>query len=687
MKLNRFQYSLLTVSIATFMGLNTASAATATAVSAPTAAINNKATASYSISTVAQPVVESNTVTVNVTETANFSLVSLIVDNDSDPDTAINQTATPGGTTTFTHALTNTGNVTDTYTVNTTSLNDPNITTSTPDYPLGTSNTIAYTIVQNDGNALTPAQVTALPTGQNQTGTLANGGTIKLPSTYRANLSYAASTPSTRNGNDKGVGTLTATSTFFTTAKATKPTLVNENQTIIRLPTFKIEKTATCGSPSTTCTTLDLNSTTAQITYSIKVTNVNTTYSDTATNFIIRDVLPAGMTTVGPIPTGVTSTTINNIQTLSKTITSLAAGESDTITFTVNVAKTSYTAANSSATNHATVYDRFNATLPVPGTDTTGYDIVDSTDTVAANNITRVPASADVSNGPGEDTTTTIRFTNRLIILNNPTTKEIAPTSATAGQITHQTNIFNNGQDVEGTDTNPLTFTITDGGNNTAVSTVTGPVNITYTPPNNGTPVTTTLQPTTTNGNTYIINSTTLPSGIAKGGTAAINYNITSTDAVIGSSETSIVALMASGNGAPIVPSVTDTTNVKGLTVLKQAALQVGCTGTAPAPASYEGILGSTPTITTFKAVPGDCIYYKITANNTFTNTGLTNVALSDLTNQWKTRSTYQSGTSTTGSIVSVTGTGETEAVTTTLGSIAGGNSASMTFIIKVNPQ
>lgn len=689
MKKSQFHYRLLTLSVATFMGVNVANAASNNEVSAPAAAINNKATASYSIGTVAQPVVESNIVTVNVTETANFSLVSLVVDNDDDVDTAINQTATPGGTTTFTHKLSNVGNVRDTYTIRTTGNDEPTITTTaTPDYALGVAD-ISYVIKQADGSALTTAQISALNDfGQTTTtGTVVNGGTIKLLPGLIAELSYAAATPSSRNGNDKGVGTLTATSTFFTNAGASKATLINENQTLVRLPVFKIEKTATCGT-TTPCTTLDLTAATPTINYSIKVTNATTSYSAEATGFVIRDVLPAGMTLSGNVTANgasVTSSgrTADNRQIIDVAVTSLAVGANQLISFKVTVDKTKYTSANSAATNNVAVYDKFTGSitsLPVNPMITTDYDILDST--VSANDITRIPNAADATNGAGEDTASTIKFTNRIVVLNNPTTIEIAPTSGT-NQVTHQTNIVNNGQDPEGTDANPLTFTITDGGNNAAV-TPTGPVTITYTPPNGTATAPITL---TADNGAYTINSTVLPSGIAKGGTVAINYGMTSTNAIIGSSETSIVRLTAGGNGAPTVPAVTDTTNVKGLTLLKQLALQVGCTG---ALTEYQGELGSNTTAG-FNSKPGDCIHYKITAKNTFTTTSLNNVVVSDSTSQWKdangkVQAIYQNnavgseGSSDTG----LTGTGNAQKVSTTFATLTGGASGTLTFSTKV---
>lgn len=700
MKKSQFKYSLLAVGVATVMGLSTGSnAATESgAASNSEVSISNKATATYSIGTVTQPVVESNTVIVNVTETANFSLVAINGASATD-DKNENITTTPGNGATFNHILTNNGNVSDTYTINTTSNNDTTIDTATPTsgYTLSTAGTngINYTILKADGTAAVAAD---LPSGQSPTGNLSNGGTLKLPPKFKATLSYTVTTPTDRLGGDIAVGTLTATSTFITAATTTPkvPTLVNENQIIVRLPTFKIAKTATSN--------VDLSVTNPQIDYSITVTNVSTVYSAIADNFVIRDVLPVGMSLTGNVTASgasVTSSgrTTDNRQIIDIAVPSLAIGADQVVSFRVNVAKASYAGPNAFATNHVAVYDKFVGsivTLPVTPVADTHYDILDST--VNTNDRTRVPATADQSGGIGVDTAATTTFTRRVIVLSNPTTREIAPASGTAAQVTHTTIITNSGQDTEGTDANPLTFTIADGGLNPAVRPVTGTVSVTYTPPaGGGTAVTTTISPTAANGNTYTLNSTTLPGGVAPGGTVAINYNVSSGNvttpatvadaAVVGSTETTVVTLTPTGTGAPAATTVTDTTNVRGLTILKQAALQVGCTGAAPVPAAYEGTPGSTPTVTTFKAVPGDCIYYKITANNTFTSTGLTNVALSDLTNQWKARSTYQSGSSTTGSTVSVTGAGTAEAVTTTLGSIAGGTSENMTFIIKVNPQ
>ena len=638
MKSNTFNYSLLAVGVAAVMGVSTgANAATpATAATAGAAPINNVATANYSVAGIPQPNVTSNTVTVNVSETANFALVSTVADGTIGDDTAINQTATPGGTTIFTHTLTNTGNVTDTYTVNTTGNDSPLVTiTGTPDYALGTA-PVTFTIVQADGTALTPAQVTAL-NGQAQSGTIDNGKTIRLQPGTRANLSYEATTPTATNGNDKGVGTLTATSTFFTTNNASGATLVNENQTIVRLPTFKIAKAAT--------STVDLTAATPQITYSIVVTNATTAYSADATDIVIRDVLPAGLSLPSGTASDVTVTggagtatisTINGQQAIDVAVANLAVGASRTITFTVNVDRTKYAGANSSATNNVEVYDKFVGpvgTLPATPALGTNYDILDSTNNTI--DVTRVPAAADQANGAGVDSAGVTNFTKRAVVLSAPTTREIAPASGTTGQATQTTTITNNGQDTEGTNANPLTFTIADGGNNDAVRPVTGPVSVTYTPPGGGAAVITTIQPTVANGNTYTLNTTTLPGGIAPGGVLAINYKVSSGNvttpatvadaAAVGSTETTIVTLIPAGVGAPARTTVTDTTNVRGLALVKTQSLDTTCSGT---------VASGTFVQTAINATPDQCVIYRIQATNTSSAAlgfSLTDLTISDL--------------------------------------------------------
>ncbi|WP_198334066.1 hypothetical protein [Psychrobacter namhaensis] len=657
MKSNNFNYSLLAVGVAAVMGISTgANAAESTEVSADAEPIVSKATATYTVSTNPdqQQTAESNEVTVNVSETANFSLVA-VSDTDNNSDTNANQLVIPGGTTKFDHILTNTGNVTDTYTVTTTGDDTSELTTATPDYALGTSDSIAYTIVQSNGDPLTPDQTSALNAfNQVSEGTLTNGGTIQLSPGLRANLSYEAATPINQIGNDKGVGTLTATSAFFTTVNAAKPTLVNENQTLVKLPVFKIEKTAVCGTTAP-CSTLDLTAATPTIDYSIKVTNVSTDYSDTATSFIVRDILPLGMTLNGTV-TASGATVTSNARTedgrtiVDITVPSLAVGANQVISFKVDVDKTKYTKANSSATNHATVYDKFDSVTPVLSMtpNDTEYDIVDSTDdSTPTLNTTKIPT--EDSDTLGADTTPTISFTRRVITLASSTTlKEIAPITvtdgtSTDGQVTYQVTITNKGQDTEGNADNPLTFIVTDGSNE-QVNPV-GPLTLVYNSPD-GTPTEPIQVEPTVNGKAYtIVSSLTGGIGIAPGGAVTISYNMGSTDALVGSSETTTVKLTASGNGAPTnIEPITHTTYVKGLTLDKFQALDINC----------DGIISGAGEINFTKdpieqAEPDQCVIYRIDAKNTSSTAPLgfdiTNLLIADATSQYSTAADYVANT------------------------------------------
>ena len=705
MKSNTFNYSLLAVGVAAVMGLSSgANAATpATAASSGDLPIVNVATANYSVAGIAQPLATSNSVIVNVSETANFALVSTVPDGIIGDDIAVNQTAIPGGNTTFTHALTNTGNVTDTYTIRTTGEDSP-LVTAIPNYALGLAgaNGITYTILKADNSVPSAAELN----GQAQTGTISNGETIKLSPKLKANLSYAAATPSTQDGNHKGVGTLTATSTFFTTAGRTviASTVTNENQTIVRLPTFRIAKAATSN--------VDLTATTPQIFYSILVTNATTDYSAAATDFVIRDVLPVGLTLPNNATSDVTITgagtatisTIGTRQAIDVAVANLPVGESLTIAFTVNVDRAQYAGSNSSVTNNVEVYDKIIGAVGVlPGIPLIGtnYDILDSTQNNT--DVTRVPAAADESGGTGIDTAGVTSFTRRATVLSNPTIREIAPASGTAGQVTHTTIITNNGQDNEGTTTNPLSFTIADGGNNPNVRPVDGDVSVTYTPP--GTSpilVTVTITPI---GGVYTLNSTTLPTaqfpnGIAPGGTLAINYKVSSGNvtnpaianeaAVVGSTESTVVTLTPTGTGASVPTLVTDRTNVRGLTLAKTQSLDVTCAGT---------VVNGTFVDTAIDAEPDQCVIYRIQATNTssaiqtanpaaasgFDITGLTILdSLSNFSAGADLVAGSPASSATAGSTIGTAAAADSTAVTTIASTLAPQGVATLTFKIKI---
>lgn len=711
MKSNTFNYSLLAVGVAAVMGLNTAHAATASTtggVTGPAAPIENVATANYSVGTVAQPTVTSNKVTVNVSETANFSLIAT---NGNTVDTNANRAVTLGGKNTFVHSLSNTGNVTDTYTVTASAVNDPTLTTvANPNYLFkADSDTIGFVIKRADGTALTLVEGQALGLTV-VAGNITSGGTIKLAPGLTAELTYQATLPNANQiGGNTGVGILTASSAFIGNGTVLK----NENQSIVKLPVFSIVKRVT--------KTLNLSNPTDEATYTITVkNNKDSAYAADATNIKIIDSLPAGLKLVaGSIVTTVDNTgllvsggsqgTTGNAAVTSSNGPSAAIDSFEIggvnlpvgaiVTVTFKVLQDELETLVSPVINHARVE------APVGN-----VTIIDSTNNGSTNENTATyyPTADDVENtngaaptGTGGDSTQPLATVKRAIAISNPTTREIAPASGTAGQVTHTAIITNTGRDDEGTAANPLSFTILDDSANANVRPVVGAVNVTYTPAGSATSITRSITPTTSNGNTYTLNDTTLPAGgIPNGGTFTISYNVSSgnvttpTDgtlaAVVGTSETTIVTLTPAGTGAPAATTVNDTTNVKGLTLLKEAAVQLNCDGTIPA---YQGAFGAA-TILTTTAKPGDCIYYRITANNTFdAGTNLTNVVVSDLTNQWtksgKVQAVYQgdaAGSGSTATNTGLTGSGATQAVSTTFATIAGGANGILTFSTKVNP-
>ena len=660
MKKFNFNPNALTAGVALALGLGIAtgvSASISSGSASPSGGvqIENKATASYSVDGVAQPEVSSNAVIVNVSEIGSFTLYGTQGTSTTD-DKNENQAAVPGGTTTFTNKLTNTGNVTDTYTLNLTTNNDANITTGNQDYTYTNPTTITYAIYNADGTV-----ATTLASGQAQTGTVsASNGTIKLLPGQYADLTYNVTSPATVIGGQSAVGTLTATSSYITntpTAGATAM-LVNENQAIVKLPVFAISKTASS-------TSIDLNTTSPTVDYTITVKNDGTAaYAADAIGVLIQDKLPTGLTVSGAITvTSDNSTTSNGT---APTVTTSADGrqliaingvdlkvnEIMTITFKAAIDRTTVNKAG--VTNTAEVYDNYNDTAVTPGDNPTS-DIKDSSGTSN-------PTDAKVPNDPtgtgaGGDTSTPITFSDRSLTLTGSTSAELPPTSTSTG-VTYTQTITNTGNNPE----TGLTFTIS---NPSTTDNIT-PRNVIYTP-QGGTPVT--LTPT--NG-VY-----TIPGSIGSGQTGTITYDVVTTGATIGTSETNTITLIpaaVTGTTKPTVTPVTNTTTVRGMTLVKEQALDATCDKT-PDTAFAQ---------TSVTATPGQCIVYKITATNTMTTKQLTNVVISDTASQWNTKATYVAGSifdSANGATV-VPGT---TAQSSSLTLAANGGTGYLQFVVKIN--
>lgn len=654
MKKFNFNPNVLTAGVALALGLvsGSANASTTTNQSSTAGTISNTAEATYSVDGVAQPKVTSNAVVVNTSEVANFTLVATQGASATD-DKNEAQVATPGQATRFTNTLTNTGNLSDTYTLNITQNNEGTITTGNQDYQFTSPTAITYVIKNADNSTPTAAQLAA---GQAQTGTVASGSSISLLPGQYAELSYNVTTPSTQVGGQSGVGTLTATSTRITSGG----TLINENHAIVRLPVFAITKTATN-------TNIDLNAANPSIDYSITVKNDGTaTYAADAIGVLIQDKLPIGLSVDNGTPITVSSTdntttngsapqiiTSGTQQIIAISGVDLKVGETMTITFKALVNKATVDKTKP-LVNNADVYDNYGTTTPTAGDNPTS-DIKDSTATSDSTN-THVP-NDPAGTGTGGDSSTPVNFSDRGLTLTGSTTAELPPTSATPA--TYTETITNTGNNPE----TGLTFTIT---NPSTTDNIT-PSNVVYTAPD-GTK--TTLTP---NGSGVY----TIPGSIGSGQTGTITYDVATTGAAVSSSETNTITLIplaVNGTTTPTVAAVTNTTNVEGLKLAKTQAIDANCDGTAEGTFVDTAITGT----------PGQCVVYRITATNSMTTKSLTNVVISDLASQWNTKATYVANSGRDSASGSVTPPG-LSVVSSSLTLPASGGTGYLQFAVKIN--
>ncbi|WP_435978695.1 hypothetical protein [Psychrobacter sp. DM4] len=677
MKAATFKHSLIAVGVTAALGISTSALATNTTSGTTTTNVDikNIATANYDIAGVKQTEVKSNEVIVRVSEKLSFSLVAN--NEDGNPGDTINEKleVAPNGFAVFNHTLTNTGNRNDNYT-----LNLANVTGDDADYDL-TASTVTYSLY-NAGQ--TPGTDTPVSTQSNVPVSTLNGTSFALEAGQFVKFTINAKTKDNKGGNRQNLR-LTATSSLLPTASKT---LTNTDKSVTTLPTFSIVKTV--------LNSLDLNNANDTATYQIVIKNPTTDYSANATDITITDNLPAGLLIASALTTN--SIVVSGSATkgaLSQTDkgfelkgANLPVGDSITINFTVK--KDPNAALANNALNHVKVTDDLDNN---PATDNT---LIDSTDSTVENVNQFYPVNdTDFTNGTnadgtnGNDSTQPLATIKRELKLTNPTIKEIAPTSGTAGQVLHQTLITNSGQNTEGNVTGGLTFTITDNDNGTpdAVNVVPGSVTLTYDPDGPGSaPAQTAVGITPNNSGVYDI-KTALPNGIAPTGTVNISYKVSSENAEIGISEDTVVRLTASGKGAPTVAPVTDRTDVKGITLVKSQALDAACDGTADTAFSSSA--------DPLAATPGQCVIYQIAAKNTSTTErgfNIQNLVISDATANFVATADYRgntfASTTSTGSGTTVTSAAarnaDETAISTTINPLVPQGTATMKFSVKI---
>ena len=690
MKSNTFNYSLLAVGVAAVLGVSTGTnAATSGTVGETTTSveINNVATADYKVANVDQPKVTSNSVKITVSEQVSFSLISNNADGSPLNDSNVNEEVAPNGIAVFKHTLTNTGNRADSYT-----LLLENVGGDNTNYDLDNS-TVTFTVF-TDGVAGT---ATTIPVA------LANSQPFTLEKGQSIEFSINAKTTGNKGGETQDLK-LSATSTILTGAK----TLVNTDNSITKLPTFNIVKTIT--------NALDLNDLNDTATYQIVVKNprvtnaANVDYSAAATNILIEDVLPAGLIVATPESTvtasnGSTTGAITRNST-GFTLTNANLAIDGTITIVLYVKRDPNVAPAAGALNHVKVTDDLDDNAATTNT------LIDSTNSTVENVASFYPSNdTDYVDGTvapgtnGDDSTQPLLTINRDLTLTQVTNKEIAPNTGTTatetgGQVTHQTIITNKGKDTEGDTANELTFTITDNDNGTAdaINIVPGTVKITYTP-TTGAAVTSPITPV--NG-VYDIHSA-LPGGIAPGGKVTISYNVSSNNAPLftpaagttPTTEATVVTLIPVGEGvsATTIVPVTDTTTVKGLTLVKAQALDANCDNT---------IEGTFVTTDIGNVLPGQCVVYRINATNTSSTIqtanptqvsgfDITNLLIADATSRFSAVSDYvvntgkiKVGTATETNATKGTPTGGVDSIYANVTTLAPQESAVMTFRVKI---
>lgn len=600
-------------------------------------------------------------------------------------DANIKEEVAPNGFAAFKHTLTNTGNRDDIYTVNLTG----------PDAKYDPANsTVSYKIYDAAGVEDTTRAVDNAPY------TVANGKSFPLEKGHYIEFTINAKTINNKGGDSQQL-TISAESTVLA-ANSAAPTssLTNTNNSFTRLPTFGIVKTIT--------NALDLNDNDDTATYQIVVNNDgNTAFNTDATDIAITDNLPAGLVLAealtatniaitGQATKGTIDTSNAGDDGFNITGVNIPADQSVTITFKVKKGGTG-TLVPATAINHVKVTDDLDNNTATANT------LVDSTDTGRELFVSDFYPTTEINNlngqtpaNTGDDSTLplskggTIR---RALTLTGITTREIAPTSGTAGQVTHQTVITNKGQDRGGDTAGELTFTINDNDGNTpdAVNIVFNTVTITYDADGAGSgapgsPIA--ISPTLVGEiNVYDI-KTALPNGIAPTGTVTINYKVSSLNAKLFTSvapitpifEDTIVTLIPKNEGAPAPVTVEDTTTVRGLTLVKTQAIDADCTGNA---------VGAFVTTDIKDASPGQCIIYRVQAQNTSTAAlgfDITDLVVSDLLAKFSAEADYVDGSATTTASAAGTYTASKNetAITTTIATLTPQGTATMQFKVKI---
>lgn len=704
MKPNSFKHSVLAIGVVAAMGITTANAATPTGGTSGSFNVTNKATASYTVAgnTTSQNA-ESNVVTVNVSETGSFSLLSTVVDADPNDDFGRDRSinAQASSTVDFTHTLTNGGNVNDTYTVNI--ANIPNGTGDDFDYSL-TASVIKYQKVNAAGTNIGGVVI------------VANGGTIALAPGEKALITVTAQADTKRVADANGILTVTAESAYLKSktgnTAATTYTATNTDNALTTTPLYAITKSATTNLGNRN---LDLNNASAYVDYTITVKNEG---NINGTAISISDDLPSGLIAIASTEANYVAPTVTAsngsaagtavLSNSNKTIT--VAGQNvkvgETITVTFRAKKATGATATSSFVNYAVVRDntKDDTTANTP-------DIIDRSDNGVipggpTESTYEDPAKPLI--GADNNNNATVNTTNqtRAIAITPGANKEIAlVTLATSNEVTntYTYTITNNGTDVTeavgtGNNANAVKLSIkpTATQNNGITDSAVISITRVYVDANNNGKFDTGETELTGVDGIYDLNAATplvngTRTGLAPGASVKIGVQVASTgkgsndpnsttDNVnnIGDFETLTVAVQPNGavNGTAAPTSTSDnplsttsTTTLQGVN-LKKYQIADDCD-------ANPGVAAAAWSINPATANADQCVFYKLEAKNTFTDTTkvVNNLVVSDTLND---KLTYQANSFS----ASPTATSQTlgQSLQVTFASIAANTTANVIF-------
>lgn len=178
-------------------------------------------------------------------------------------------------------------------------------------------------------------------------------------------------------------------------------------------------------------------------------------------------------------------------------------------------------------------------------------------------------------------------------------------------------------------------------------------------------------------------NGASTAAGLSAGETARLFVKVTAAPgAAIGLTDTTTLTATTTGViggiAAPAAMSVTDTTSIVAsqVTLMKTQALDQACDGTADSAYSASNI-GS-------GATPGSCIRYQITATNGG-STPITDLVISDATPTYSSYHATVPAATTMGS-VTTPADGATGTVQATVGTLPAGQSATLSFGVRIDP-